>query len=229
MRDLWPRVVHLLVVLVLPVALLAASLRAVTAHWLVGWQYGSAGFPADPYGMTTEERVELAATCVDYLVTGAGIDLLADLDLEGRPAFNERELQHMADVKQAFRGLSRAGLLAGLVAAGGTAVLAARQRTRHRAALALLSGGLLTVGLLLAGGVLMVARWEVFFTAFHDLFFPPGTWIFPTADTLIRLFPVRFWMNVAAVVVGLLTVQSVVIGAGGYLWYRSARRGRPGP
>ena len=226
MRDLWPRVVHVLVILVLPVVLLAASLRAVTAHWLVDWQYGSAGVPADPYGMTAEERVDLASACVDYLVTGAGIDLLADLDLEDGPAFNERELQHMVDVKRAFRGLSWAGVVAGLVAAGGTVGLAARQRTRHRAALALLGGGLLTVGLLLAVGGLMVVRWEVFFIAFHDLFFPPGTWIFPTSDTLIRLFPVRFWMNVAAVVVALLTAQSVAIGVGGYLWYRSVLRDR---
>lgn len=221
MNHPWSRLVHLLVVLALPVAFLAASLRIVTDHWLVRWEYGKADFPADPYGLTTQERIRLAEACVDYLVTGAEIDLLADLRLsEGRPAFNERELAHMRDVKRVFWGILWAGLTAGTAVIGGAAALAARPASRPRAPAALLGGSLLTMGLLVAVGGLMLTRWEVFFTGFHELLFPPGTWTFPWSDTLIRLYPERFWMDVGMTVVALVVVQAAAVGVGGLIWRR---------
>jgi integral membrane protein (TIGR01906 family) len=33
------------------------------------------------------------------------------------------------------------------------------------------------------------------FTAFHHIFFTGDTWLFFYSDTLIRLFPMEFWMN----------------------------------
>lgn len=221
MNRLWARVVHVLVVLALPVVFLALSLRVVTAHWLVRWEYGKADFPPDPYGLTTRERIRLAEACVDYLVTDAGIDLLAELRLpDGTRAFNERELGHMVDVKQVFWGILWAGMVAGAVAIGGTAALAALPATRPRAPSALLGGSLLSLGLLLAVGGLMLTQWNLFFTGFHELLFPPGTWTFPISDTLIRLYPERFWMDVGMTVVGLIVIQTVAVGAGAFLWQR---------
>jgi len=216
----WARLVHILTVLALPVVFLAVSLRAVTSHWLVHWEYGKPDFPPDPFGLTAAQRVRLAETCVDYLVTDAGIDLLADLRLDGQPAFKERELQHMEDVKRVLWGLLWAGVTAAVVVVGGTVALAVPPATRHRAPLALLGGGLLTLGILVAVGGLMLARWDLFFTGFHELLFPPGTWTFPTSDTLIRLFPERFWMDVGGVVVGLVVAQAVAVGLGAFLWHR---------
>jgi uncharacterized membrane protein len=34
-----------------------------------------------------------------------------------------------------------------------------------------------------------------FFSAFHSLFFEGDSWIFLYSDTLIRLFPIRFWQD----------------------------------
>jgi uncharacterized membrane protein len=34
---------------------------------------------------------------------------------------------------------------------------------------------------------------DVFFTWFHGLFFEGDSWLFLFSDTLIRLFPIRFW------------------------------------
>lgn len=34
-----------------------------------------------------------------------------------------------------------------------------------------------------------------FFAAFHHLFFKGDSWIFLYSDTLIRLFPIRFWQD----------------------------------
>lgn len=218
------RLLMLVVTVSLPLMLLAASLRITTAHWLLRWEYGKADFPPDPYGFTTAERLRLAGACVDYLVTDAGIERLASLETEGRPAFNERELQHMADVKRALWGLLWAGVAAGVLVVGGTVGLAVRPATRAHAPAALLGGSLLTAGLLVAVGGLMLLRWDTFFVAFHQVFFAEGTWTFPYSDTLIRLFPVRFWMDVGLVIVGLLAGSTALLTAGSFLWYRSVTR-----
>ena len=221
MNRPWPRLLQVAIVMALPLAFLTTALRVTTTHWLVRWEYGKADFPPDPYGLPTEERIRLAEVCIDYLVTGAGIDLLADLETEGRPAFNERELEHMVDVKRVLWALLRIGAGAGLVVVGGTATLGACRPTRFRAPAALLGGSLLTLGGLVAVGGLMLFQWNVFFTSFHELFFPTDTWIFAYSDTLIRCFPVRFWMDVAMVIVGLLVAEAVVIGVGAILWHKS--------
>lgn len=209
--ERWSRVISVLVSLALPVVMLAVALRVVTAPWLVHWEYGKPDFPPDPYGLTTEERIRLAEVCVEYLATGAGIQLLADLDLEGRPAFNERELAHMVDVQRVFWAILRAGIGAGVIALGGVLALLARRATRPLAARALQGGALLTLALLVVVGGLMLTSWDIFFTGFHELLFPPDTWTFPTSDTLIRLYPERFWMDVGMTIVGAVLVQVALV------------------
>jgi len=207
-------------VLAIPICLLAADLRLVTGHWFARWEYGKADFPPDPYGLSTADRARLAEVSIDYLATNADISLLADLRLpDGRPAFNERELQHMADVQAVFNQITLAGVIAALALLGGIAALLASGQ-RQRAPAALLSGSLLTLGLLAAVGAYMALNWGEFFTTFHRLFFEGDTWIFPHSNTLIRLFPTRFWMDVAAVIVGLLVVGAAGVGTVGWLWMR---------
>ncbi|HID88646.1 MAG TPA: TIGR01906 family membrane protein [Anaerolineae bacterium] len=230
-RKIWPRLVEWLLVLALPVLLLTADLRIVTSHRFVRWEYGKADFPPDPFGLSTADRIRLAEVCVDYLATDAHISLLADLRLpDGEPAFNQRELRHMADVQAVYSRMMMAGIVAALVLLGGITTLLAAGHTRRRAPAALLSGSLLTLGLLGAVGAVMVLNWGEFFTTFHRIFFEGNTWLFRYSDTLIRLFPMRFWMDVAAVIVSLLVVEAVVVAAVGWLWGRKigSSRGRNG-
>jgi uncharacterized membrane protein len=52
----------------------------------------------------------------------------------------------------------------------------------------------------------------VLFVGFHQLFFDPNTWTFLFSDTLIRLFPERFWQ---------VAFGAVTLGTGamaGALW-----------
>ncbi len=223
-RPLWPRLVQAVLVVVVPVLLLVVALRVVTGHWFVRWEYGKAGFPPDSFGLSTAERTHLAEVCVDYLATSADISLLADLRLpDGKPAFNARELRHMDDVQMVYNRITIAGIVAALVLVGGLVTLRASRHARRRAPAALLRGGLLTLGLLVAVGATMVLSWGEFFTTFHRIFFEGDTWTFPYSDTLIRLFPMRFWIDVAVVIVTLLVVQALVLAALGWTWARRTR------
>ena len=210
----WSRWTQWLLAITLPILLLALNLRLVTGHWFVRWEYGKESFPPDPFGLSTEERVRLAQVCQDFLASNADISLLADLRLpNGGPAFNQRELRHMSDVQAVYHGVSVAGIIGGLIWVGVGTALAASGQARARIPGGLLSGGLLTLGLLIAVGGFMAISWEEFFTTFHRLFFRGHTWIFPSSDTLIRLFPIRFWIDIAATLVGLLTAESIALGA----------------
>ncbi len=224
MKKRWPHLVQWLLVLALPLLLFVANMRIVNGRWFVCWEYGKAGFPPDDYGFSVEERTRLAEVCVDYLATNADISLLADLRLsDGEPAFDARQLSHMADVQFVFHCVTIAGVVIALVWGGGMVALAASSQTRKHAANALLGGSLLALGLLMAIGVFMALSWWEFFSTFHRIFFEEGTWIFLWSDTLIRLFPERFWIDVAATIVGLLVAEAVILGAIGWTWRRKTR------
>ena len=220
-NTLWPRLTQWLLVLALPIALLMADIRIATGHWFVHWEYGKADFPPDPYGLSTAERTHLAEVCIDYLATSADISLLGDLQLpDGEPAFNARELRHMADVQTVYDRLMTVGIVAALVLLGGITALLAAKYPRRRVSIALLNSSLFTLGLLGTVGAYMALGWRSFFTTFHRIFFESDTWTFPFSDTLIRLFPMQFWMDVAIVIVGLLITQALAIGAAGWTWMR---------
>jgi hypothetical protein len=71
-----------------------------------------------------------------------------------------------------------------------------------RTIVAACGGGWLIVGLAVTIGLIVVIGIAVnpnvfwnFFTGFHTLFFEGDSWMFLYSDTLIRLFPIRFWQD----------------------------------
>ena len=216
-RPFWTRLTQWLIVLSLPVFLLATDLRAVTNHWAIHWEYGKAGFPPDPYGLSTAQRSDLAVVAVDYIRTDADISMLADSKLpNGSSAYFERELQHMADVQRVYHQIMRAGSIAGGLVLVGVIILLSMESTGRMLLAALSNGSVLTVGLLGAVSTFIIVGWNDFFTTFHRLFFDGDSWLFAYSDTLIRLFPIRFWMDVTATVVVGLVLASAIIGTGSW-------------
>ena len=108
--------------------------------------------------------------------------------------FNDRELRHMQDVKNVVQvALNVWYIIIGLLMLGW--VWAARRAWGREYRLGMRRGGWLTV-ILLAGILLFVVlAFNTIFVAFHNVFFQAGTWQFLFSDTLIRLFPERFWQD----------------------------------
>jgi integral membrane protein (TIGR01906 family) len=107
----------------------------------------------------------------------------------------------MDDVKRVYNGLTlvAAGLL---VASGVSAWQLGRSDDGCAVWQALIRGAALTLVLLVVLGIWMLVAFDRFFTLFHGLFFQPGTWTFYYTDTLIRLFPFRFWEDAGLLVAG---------------------------
>ena len=190
------------VALVIPVALIGLAVRLVLLPIFPQVEYRMPYFPPDDYGFTTQQRIQWATYAWNYLVNSAGPSYLGDLKFEdGKPLFNEREVSHMHDVKGVIQGTFTAWYVAlGLLALLGLWAWRGHWRGQYRQGLR--RGGWLTIGLaVLIGSIVVIGIamdpdvfWN-FFAWFHSLFFKGNTWIFAYSDTLIRLFPIRFWQD----------------------------------
>jgi integral membrane protein (TIGR01906 family) len=197
-------------ILSLPVVLTMAVVRAVTMPWYPAWEYGRAGFPEDPYGMDRAPRLRLARAAIRYLNRPRDDAILADLELpDGSPAFNARELSHMVDVKRVYDRLTvfAVVLLIAMAIDGGYLIVVGEVEAIGRG---LQGGGILTLSLIAALALWMLVGFNAFFTAFHGVFFEGGTWLFRASDTLIRLFPLRFWRDAGLLVAGGVSVLAVL-------------------
>lgn len=203
------RIAAVLLALLLPVLLVMLSVRLVMTPLYLQIEYQRAGFPADNYGLTTAQRLEYAPLALDYLIANRESRLLSDLTFPtGGVLFNARELGHMRDVQRVTQLAFAFSWLAGIAALACGGYLGWHNRTSLVRALR--SGAMLAVGLVAAPAISATLAWDSFFTAFHQLFFSGGSWVFAYSDTLIRLFPEQFWFD-SAITVGALTISGALV------------------
>lgn len=205
-------ILSFLVSLLTPLVLIGLALRILLTPVYFTIEYNLPYFPADEYGFTKADRLQWAPLAVEYLLNGADISYLGDLKFEdGSPLYGERELNHMQDVKEVVQGALRAWYIS-LAILILLAVLAVRGGWISQYTNALQRGGWWMIGLAVslaviagAGILLNPDIFWVFFSWFHSLFFTGDSWLFYYSDTLIRLFPIRFWQDafLAAAVIAL--------------------------
>ncbi len=217
------RLLSLLITLALPFLLVVSNIRLVANDWFIHFEYNTRpGFPADAYGFTLEERTRLAMDGLySVLPHGEGAIRLQQAKLsDGSPAFNEREIKHMQDVRVLMA-------LVFPIQLGGLALIAIlgfvlnrfpawRRVVPH----GLKWGAILTLSLLAALIAYIVINFDAFFLTFHRLFFEGDTFMFLYTDTLIRLYPEMLWSD-ASILIGVLTViAALALLVLGNLWLK---------
>ncbi len=216
MSTPFARFLQTLVTLLLPVLLVLGSVRLLNTNGYLAFEYGKPGFPADPFGFDRSQRLAYAGVNFRYVRENQPIDALAGLRLGDQPIYNACELKHMQDVQKTYQMTTRIWHFAlGLFLLAGLA-LAWQEETRHALIAALQAGGLLTAGIIAVVGLLAVVGWQIWFVAFHQVFFAPGTWSFNTSDTLIRLFPEKFWFDAALTISGLSLTGGLLLVLAGW-------------
>ena len=225
-------IVRWIVTLCIPFMLGFYMMTFVIAPWYPQWEYNKASFPPDHYGWTQEQRLELALVSVNFLARREpATEVIYMLEEQTHPdsdelLFNQREVDHMFDVKVRADRFRRATTILAIVVVAGITALLYSNRTEATAYLAVRNGGIATLAILaVIGGVIGLA-WDFFFTFFHELLFPPGTWTFSYSDSLIRLFPNKFWFDVGVLIVSLTIVAGLVVAIVGHLMLKSAERSR---
>lgn len=186
-----------------PLAILMLSVRLLITPVFTQVEYRMPGFPNDPFGFSMEDRLRWSEPSINYLVNSQDISYLELLTFEnGEPIFTDRELSHMQDVKAVVTGMRIA--LAGTMIALLVVTVAAVQGGWKSLLLTAFNRGAWTIiGLIAAILTFVVLNFNNLFTGFHQIFFESGTWQFYTSDTLIRLFPMRFWQDAFIFVGGL--------------------------
>jgi len=196
-----------LVTLIIPIFLLMLGVRILLTPAFPEVEYRMPGFPDDAYGFTQEQRLKYAKNAIDYL-NNNDVLIFGDPNYEDTfPLYNQRETNHMKDVKNLVQfGLRLWVWATGLLAALG--VWAKFGQWRQAYLLGAKRGGWLTLILTGLLGILASINFWTFFEQFHHLFFTGDSWIFYYSDTLIRLFPMRLWQD------AFLMEGIIVVGGG---------------
>ena len=203
------RALSLIVSILTPLVILMMAIRVLIVPSYAQFAYQLPGFPTDPYGFSLEDRLNWSRPSIAYLVNTEDISYLAELTFDnGEPIYNARELVHMEDVKEVVTGM-RVALAVSMVILLLITLSAVRGGWIYKLRLAFHMGGWAVIGLIFAILLFVAINFNTLFTWFHKVFFEDGTWQFHPSDTLIRLFPLRFWQD-AFILVGLI---SLLIGA----------------
>ncbi len=200
-----------LISLITPILLVLTVVRLLLTPVFLQIEYHLPAFPPDQFGFSQQDRLYWSGFALDYLLNDQGIEFLGNLKFEnGNPVYNQRELQHMIDVKVVVQKVLLVwyALIAFFILVG---ILAWKTGTWGDFRLALANGGLFTIILLALVIIFVLIGFGMFFVAFHNVFFTPGTWTFLWSDTLIRLFPERFWRDAFLFASGLAMILGWVL------------------
>ena len=199
-----------LVTLTIPVIISVLSILILLSPIFTNLEYRRPGFPEDNYGFTTAERLEFGNQTRRYLISNDTLEDIQQLVFEnGDPIYIGRELSHLEDVKIVLQGVLR--VFYGAAAFFFLGGLIARMRSWQDIYLeAIFLGGKITAGVVVMILLLTLVSFQALFTNFHLLFFEGDSWLFFYSDTLIRLFPVRFWQDIF-LVFGILTLAGGIL------------------
>jgi len=201
------KTINALTTIAVPIVLSLGIVRLLLTPAFIHLEYRMPYFPPDTYGFNQTERLRYAELSRQYLVNDADVDFLGDLTFpDGSALFEGRELTHMEDVKVVLEGVFLA-FWSGAIVLALSALWAWKRGGWNNYRKSLSQGGWTAVALLLTILTFSVLSFDALFVAFHRVFFEGDTWLFKYSDTLIRLFPMRFWQDVF-IAFGVLTVGS---------------------
>jgi integral membrane protein (TIGR01906 family) len=217
--------VTVLVAVLVPPFLATTALRLVADDWVVSFAYEHGGVPPDRYGLTTDERTDLALVGLDSILPGStGVVLLEQARLpDGSRAFDRREVTHMQDVRDAVGIAFAVQVGTALTLLAATVALAWSRATRRPLLRGWQAGAIATLGVAMALGLFMLLAWDRFFVDFHGVFFEGDSWRFSRTDTLLRLYPDELWTTVAAWIAGIAVALALAALAAATLLLRRAR------
>ncbi len=215
-RYAW-NIAAILFVALVPLLLITSSVRLVI-NLPVLYSYGFDRYDIEAYTrISRSDLIAAGAQIRDYFNNDAE-DLIIRTFVGGvlvESLYNEREIHHMRDVKALVRGVYWAQLLSALYMA---VFIAAGFAMRGRAFIwALLRyiarGGVATLLLVAAVGLIALVGFEQAFLVFHLISFSNDLWqLDPRRDYLIAMFPQGFFFD-ATMLIALCSIAGAVLCA----------------
>ncbi len=214
-------------ILAVPVALATLNVRYAFNEDRL-WSYGFERYQADvrsglPMSEVERSAGELRAYFNDgseqfnlkVLQNGQSVDL-----------FNDREVQHLVDVKDLVHNVYRVQAIAlGFCLVYVVTVFVwAREMPVRALAYRVLISAVVTLGLLVAFGSVAAVGFDSLWTRFHHIAFTNDLWqLNPATDRLIQMFPQPFWQDATFFVAFLTVFESALLFTGSFLYLRATR------
>lgn len=188
-------ILHVIIVVLVLLILIMSGVRLLLTDTFLEIEYGMDYFPEDTYGFSQEDRLKYAPLALEYLLNSEDISFLGDQTFDdGTPLYNQRELSHMEDVKVLTgQFLTAWNISIAVIVSLGVWAFFGGWWLDFRKMIS--NGGMVTVIAIATMVLFIFLNFNRVFTAFHGIFFEGDTWLFKFSDTLIRLFPLRFWQD----------------------------------
>ena len=215
------------IVILAPVWLVLGSVQLLATDSYLALEYGRADFPHDHSAFNFQQHLAYAEANFQYVRDRLDPAALETQRLGNGPLYNERELQHMRDVQSVYQAVGLVWKVTGALLLLAGLALARRDARRSSLAGALKWGGFMTASAVAASALFATIAWQGWFVAFHEIFFAPGTWTFSYSDTLIRLFPEKFWFDTALTISGLTLVAGLAVAVAGWVLETPVRPSTP--
>jgi uncharacterized membrane protein len=103
-----------------------------------------------------------------------------------------------------------------------TGIRLRRERRRQGRILLTAAGAVGSAALALA--IIFAAAFDTAFLVFHQVFFPPGTYLFEPGSRLITLFPGGFWFDASLAAGAAILVSALAVAIIGFGRWRDAEQ-----
>lgn len=217
-------------VVALPVLLVTTNIRIAAGDV---WFYERGFREHDASGVTGIALPELdraAGDIVRYFEDDAGtLRIIVDRGGEEVSLFNQRETEHMRDVKSLMRLIFRIHevALAIVLSSVATRYLWAWERPLRQLAVESLAGLGLGLAAVAVVGAFALTGFDSAWNRFHELAFSNDLWqLDPATDRLIQMFPEAFWQEMTYLVGIATLVEGAVIAVAALAGLLVSRRRR---
>ncbi|MEX2080723.1 MAG: TIGR01906 family membrane protein [Dehalococcoidia bacterium] len=217
------RLAAIIFIVAVPVLLITTNVRILTSE-VRFYERGFREHDAEATtGIALEELDRAASEIVAYFEDDREtLRIVVEEDGDEVSLFDERETEHMEDVKGLMRLVYRLNefTIAYVLAYVGLAALWAGERSLRQVARDALFGLAVGLGVVLVVGLLAVVGFDATWNQFHELAFRNDFWqLDPDTDHLIQMFPEPFWEQATYLVGVLVVVEGLGVAAvaGAYL------------
>lgn len=209
------RIATVAFILALPVFLVTTNVRVAAGEARL-YERGFREYnAAEMTGVPLRELDRAAAEMIAYFENDARmLRIVVDRGGEEISLFNQKETDHMRDVKSIMRLLFRVhevtlALVLAYVAGRFLWAGESRARTLAKESLAGIGVGILVVG---AIGAFALTGFDAAWTTFHEILFRNDLWrLNPDTDRLIQMFPEAFWQETTYLIAAVTLAQAAMI------------------
>lgn len=180
----------------------------------------------DDLEMKMKDVMFVTHEMMDYL-HGKRTDLIVNTTVDGkkREFFNDREKQHMEDVRNIFWGGIKSRNIASIIVIVGVIILM-YSKAKWKILLAKWYMGITSIMILVGVGTgyIFSKDFSKYFVKFHEVFFDNDLWLLdPDTDLMIRMLPEGFFVDFSVRIGIFVTIALVVSFMASFFVYRSQR------